>query len=292
MKRLFSKKSKKKLRSNEEEINETADDDVPGKVRVRKYLLHISIVAVFVVIIAVGLYHILTVRLEETSARTEYDQLREIFTTTPEPLEPPVDPTHPPESNNEDVPEIEPDDDIYPYIEYDSRILEILADMNPDFIGWISIENVISYPVVRGRDNLRYIHTTFAGERNRAGAIFMDYRNRNGFDDHVTILFGHRMRDGTMFSPLLNYQNRSFLQENPIITITTRDGEELTYRIFAARQTDAWDSAYSIGFTNSARAAATFPNAPAEASRFLLMSTCTANDNDDERFIVYAALEN
>ena len=118
----------------------------------------------------------------------------------------------------------------------------------------------------------------------------MDNRNRNGFDDHVAILFGHRMRDGTMFSPLLNYQSRSFMQENPTITITTREGNELTYWIFAAKKTDAWDPAYDIGFTNSAGAAETFPNTPANASRFLLLSTCTPSSDIDERFIVFAAL--
>ena len=274
---------------NEGAFNETASTEVTGKKRVRKYIPHICIVTVFVLLIAWGLYTIFVVRIEENAARSEYDHLRELFASTPEPPEPLEPPVNIPDNNDEDIPEIEPDEDIP--VEYNPDLLGLLAEINPDFIGWISIENVIDYPIVRGRDNNRYIHTTFSGERNRAGAIFMDYRNRNGFDDRVAILFGHRMRDGSMFSPLLNYQNRSFLQENPLITITTRDGDILTYRIFATRLTDAWDTAYNIGFTNSAGAAATFPNVPSGASRFLLMSTCTASSDDDERFIVFATLE-
>ena len=118
----------------------------------------------------------------------------------------------------------------------------------------------------------------------------MDYRNREGFDSYVTILFGHRTRDRTMFSPLVNYLDKSFLQENPLITITTRDGDELTYTIFAAKLTDAWDRAYEISFSDSSRAASVFPNAPADASRFLLLSTCTPSSDREERIIVYAAL--
>ena len=289
MRRLFSSKSKAKSRSQAAD-NNVAGKEVTGKKRARKYLPHICAVIVFVPLIVWGLYSVLTVRLEESAARTEYDHLREIFASTPETPEPPA---YIPEDSNEedqpDIPETDIDEDIPE--EYSPELLSLLTEINPDFIGWISIENVIDYPIVRGRDNDRYINTTFSGERNRAGAIFMDYRNRNGFDDHVTILFGHRMRDGTMFSALLNYQNRSFMQKNPIITITTRAGEELIYRIFSTRQTDAWDTAYSIGFTNSAGAAATFPNVPAGASRFLLLSTCTPNSDDDERFIVFAALE-
>jgi sortase B len=289
VRRIFSSKSKLERKSNAAAGTETASYEVTGKVRTRKYLLHICVVTVFVLLIAWGLYTVFIVRSEESAARSEYDHLRELFTSTPEPSEPAA-PQH---ENDEDDPEIEPDDDedIYSYLDYDSQLLDLLAEINPDFIGWISIENVIDYPVVRGRDNYKYINTTFSGERNRAGAIFMDNRNRNGFDDHVVILFGHRMRDGTMFSLLLNYQNRSFMQENPIITITTRDGEVLTYRIFAARQTDAWDAVYNMAFTNSTGAVASFPNAPADASRFLLMSTCTPGSNEEERFIVFAALE-
>jgi sortase B len=242
---------------------------------------------VFVLLIAWGLYSALTVRFEENAAHTEYDRLREIFASTPE--QPVPSAYEPVDNNEEDHPEALADEDATD--DYRSQLLDILAEINPDFIGWISIENVIDYPVVRGRDNDRYIYTTFSGERNRAGAIFMDYRNLNGFDDPVTILFGHRMRDGTMFSALLNYQNRLFMQENPIITITTRDGDKLIYRIFATRQTDAWDAAYDIGFINSADAAAAFPNTPAGASRFLLLSTCTPSSDVDERFIVFAALD-
>jgi sortase B len=236
-----------------------------------------------VLLIAWGVYSIFDLRIEENEARLEYDRIREIFASTPEP------PDQPQENNPEEDFDSDPDEDIY--VEFESFLLDILAEINPDFVGWISIENIIDYPVVRGRDNIKYVETTFSGERNRAGAIFMDYRNINGFDDHVTILFGHRMRDGTMFSPLLNYQDRSFMQENPIITITTRDGDELIYRIFATRVTDAWDSAFHIGFTNTAGAAATFPNVPDGASRFLLLSTCTPSSDRDERFFVFAALD-
>jgi len=95
-----------------------------------------------------------------------------------------------------------------------------------------------------------------------------------------------------MFSPLVNYLDRSFLQENPIITITTRDGNELTYRVFSAIQTDAWDEAYEIGFINPTSAVSVFPNAPVNASRFLLLSTCTPSSDRDERIIVFASLVN
>jgi len=255
----------------------------------RKYIPHFCVVIICLGLITFGIWWIFIYENEDIAARTEYDELREIFMQTPELQASP--------------PQVSPAEDIDSDIEEDYEIIEDEAEhvmrlpidelvrINPDFVGWISIENHIEYPVVRGTNNDRYMYTTFSGERNRAGAIFMDYRNRSGFNDHVAILFGHRTRDGTMFSPLVDYLDHTFLNENPIITITTRGGEELTYRVFSARQTDAWDAAYETSFINSTRAVSIFPNAPAKASRFLLLSTCTPSNDRDERIIVFAALE-
>jgi len=213
--------------------------------------------------------------VEDAVARDEYEQLRESF----------------PEIAGEHTPipeEPEEEDD-----EFDLRNLSLdeLAAINGDFVGWINANNnSIDYPVVRGRDNVRYINTTFFGSRNTAGTIFMDYRHTRGFDEHVTILYGHYTRDGSMFSSLINYLNETHRRNNPNITITTRDGRKLTYRVFAARMTNAWDEAYSIGINDSARAAEVFPNVPANASRFLLLSTCTRSADEDERILVFAAL--
>jgi SrtB family sortase len=127
------------------------------------------------------------------------------------------------------------------------------------------------------------------GSHNSAGAIFMDYRNTNNFDEHVSILYGHYTRDGSMFTALSRYLDAAFLQQNPNVTVTTRDGRSMTFRIFAAKLTDAWDIAYTVALRDPARAAEEFPNAPAEASRFMLLSTCTRSADDNERILVFAA---
>ena len=276
VRKLFSSKSKKEKQSN---------------VRYQKYIPHVCIVSICVVLIAAGVGIIFTRQIEDTAARNEYEQLRDLF----------FSPAASQEQNPEQRPEIENTTSetgyTIPEIEEDEPdnlsllLMEELAMINEDLIGWISIENYIEYPVVRGTDNDKYIHTTFSGERNRAGAIFMDYRNHGGFDDHTVILFGHLTGNGTMFAPLVNYINRSFLQENPIITITTRDGEILHYRIFYAKKTDAWDVAYETGFTGNTQAAPAFPDAPANASHFLMLSTCAPGDDKNERILVFAALD-
>ena len=250
----------------------------------KKQIIYCSLLVVGVFFIAAALRVLLGDYMEDVAARSEYEQLRAY---SPEAVQTPQNSESPDDYT-------EYDDDFESLDEENENIRALtfdeLAAINIDFIGWINAGSHIDYPVVRGRDNEKYINTTFTGARNSAGAIFMDYRNLKGFDEHVSILYGHYTRDGTMFSSLAQYLNPSFLRNNPNIRITTRDGRTLNYRVFAARQTDAWDIAYTVGISDSARASEVFPDVPANASRFMLLSTCTRGGNDDERLLVFAAL--
>jgi len=252
----------------------------------KRQIIYGSLIVVGAFLAAAALRMLIGDVVEDAAARNEYEQLR----------------AHSPTGSLDRVPGNdyiddfpEPDEYYDPEAAEEENInfralsFDELAAINRDFVGWIGIGSFIDYPVVRGSDNNKYINTTFTGNRNSAGTIFMDYRNTRNFDEHITILYGHLTRDGTMFSSLSNYLNSTFLQNNPNISITTRDGVSLTYRVFAAKQTDAWDPAYSVGFTEGTQAADVFPNVPANASSFLLLSTCTRSRNDDERIIVFAA---
>ncbi|MCL2222890.1 MAG: class B sortase [Oscillospiraceae bacterium] len=229
---------------------------------------------------------------EEAVARAEYDTLREIRfnpispqTLTDESITEEAEGSVPEAYIAEGETEEQTD-----YTALRRLAMEELYEINNDFVGWISIADLIEYPVVRGRDNVRYLNRTFTGEWNRAGAIFMDYRNELNFEETITVLYGHLTGDNTMFSELHRFRNTTFLAENPYIEITTLDGEILIYRIFATRMTDAWNLAYTLSFTDTDRAIRGFPNAPRDASRFMLLSTCTFGIDDDERFLVFAVL--
>ena len=251
----------------------------------KKYV-YISLMVVGVVLATAALRVILGDVQEDAAARTEYTQIRERFPEVSGPVS--EEPVHVVIENRDDDTIIEVDED-------DERThrelsLDELAAINRDFIGWINALHSIDYPVVRGSDNEKYINTTFFGTQNSAGTIFMDYRHSSGFDEHVVILYGHRTRDGSMFSSLESYLNPDFMRRNSNISITKRDGSRLTYTVFAAKITDAWDTAYAVGIYDSARASEVFPNAPQNASRFLLLSTCTRGTDDNERLLVFAAL--
>ena len=162
-----------------------------------------------------------------------------------------------------------------------------LSEINPDYVGWITIDNTsIDYPVVQGIDNHKYLNTTFTGERYRAGTIFMDYRIKNGFDSTLVLLHGHNMRDGTMFAGL----NHGLVNE--YITIVTQGRELLTYRIISVKVTDDNDPAYEL-IGRDKQAILDYMariNAPSGVDRFLVLSTCTGRTDEIGRLLVFATL--
>ena len=88
---------------------------------------------------------------------------------------------------------------------------EGLRKINEDLVAWIQIPGIgLDYPVVQGEDNEYYLYHTFQKENNKAGSIFLDYRNHDDFTDRRVILYGHNMKDGSMFSNLKQYQDSVF----------------------------------------------------------------------------------
>jgi len=176
----------------------------------------------------------------------------------------------------------------YTYLSaFDSEMRQI----NPDYLCWIQIENTtIDYPVVRGNDNEQYLNRSFYGERNRYGAVFMDYRCIGDYVPHI-IIYGHNSRRGDMFSDLHNFLDERYLAEHPIITLKVND-RIVEYEIYSARKTDINDPAYFLDFSTpgSFRAFAERCGAPLDAAQIITLSTCVSGNNRNERIIVQGAL--
>ena len=113
---------------------------------------------------------------------------------------------------------------------------EQLIAQNSDCVGWISVPNTrIDNPVYKTTDNDFYL--THNNKKNASvyGAIFADYRDGitvHGNSQNVT-LYGHHMKDGTMFADLHKYKKMSFYKENPVITFDTLYGTGGQYKVFA-----------------------------------------------------------
>ena len=96
---------------------------------------------------------------------------------------------------------------------------EELKSINSDYKMWIQIENTnINYPVVQGSDNDYYLKHNFRKESNISGTVFVESANDIDNDKNI-ILYGHNMRNGTMFNNITNYKEESFFNEDNKISI-------------------------------------------------------------------------
>ncbi len=99
---------------------------------------------------------------------------------------------------------------------------EELRKINPDIVGWIRIEGTrIDYPIVQTDNNETYLNTDFEGNKSGAGAIFLDYESEPDFSGRHNIIYGHHMKNGSMFKDIIKFKDETFLKEHQDIVIYT-----------------------------------------------------------------------
>ena len=105
-------------------------------------------------------------------------------------------------------------------IDFDS-----LLNRNPDVIGWIYCpDTIINYPVVQGKNNDQYLRKDLDGKYLVSGTLFADYRNGILGEDANYIIYGHNMKNGTMFSMLAKYKQQSYYDQHPVMYYLTPSG--------------------------------------------------------------------
>lgn len=184
--------------------------------------------------------------------------------------------------------------------------VDALSKINEDFVGWIYYEPLeLSYPIVRGTDNDYYTHYTFENEKNSSGAIFLDFLNKPDFSHFNTIIYGHNMRNGTMFGSLKKLLNdNTIVEEDPYLYVFTED-QVMMYEIFALYVTK--DSSHTYDLTQTAEeqqqyveyikeTADYYRELPeletplAEGTKLVTLSTCHGKHGSGNRTVVHAVL--
>ncbi len=194
----------------------------------KKFFLNSSIILLIIIAIVSG-----SILIQRKASEDEVSQL--IVNRTTDIVE---------EVESIELP-IEPKNSKYDY--KPNKNLEYLA-VNPDFTGWIEIsDTIIDYPVLRGIDNAFYLNKDIYKNSSDAGAIFMDYRNLGQFNDQHTIIYGHYMKNGTMFGGLHEYKEETYFNTHDTIKISGLYGEK-TYTIFSAYIVSADDYKLEINF--------------------------------------------
>lgn len=174
-----------------------------------------------------------------------------------------------------------------------------LKEINSDVVAWLRFEepSVISYPVVLGIDNDKYLTTTFEGKKNAAGTLFIDMVNSGDFSDRNTFIYGHNMKNGAMFGRLREYKSADFYKAHPYFYIYTPDGKESTYQVFSVAIVKDTSDSYTKVFASDEEYADYLQYIKGlsrydtgvevdAGSQIVSLSTCT-NVRDDERLLVH-----
>ena len=231
---------------------------------------------------AYNLYHIYT---EYKKGSDEYNQIEQMAVTTRDPDAPVVE-----EGGTEET-----GPTLTAPISVD---FETLRSVNEDVIGWIYVEALddISYPVVKGPDNSTYLHMTYERNYNFAGTIFIDCANSGDFSDCNTLVYGHNMKNGSMFGQLKKFSSsKETYQKSKYFWILTPE-KDYRYEIVSAYTTGSTSDTYTLfkgpgaefeQYLKDIRSRSEIQTEAREMNikdKIVTLSTCTGNEAT--RFVV------
>ena len=245
------------------------------------------VIAVLSVVIAVSLFMLGKTILGYTSNRSSYRDIQDaaiiprLPTTTAEPGE-------------EDTAETTKTSEIPFDVDWD-----MLRKTNPDIVAWLYCpDTIINYPVVQTSDNEKYLTTNFSGKSNAGGALFADYNSVIGIRASHLIIYGHNMKDNSMFGTLKNYGDEAYYREHPIFYLLTPDQAyrvDLLDCLTIDATMDNYPTYFSEGgslesYVGRISSGAYWVNSSADYAnhQLLTMSTCTSADT--ERLILQGVM--
>lgn len=171
---------------------------------------------------------------------------------------------------------------------------------NPDIIAWVYVPDTeISFPVVQGVDNAFYLNHTTKKEYNNRGSIFLDFRAQSDFSDDNSIIYGHSVEGGGMFTNIKYYSEASFFEAHPVFYLLTPsmnyECEIMTYakaKDGSVYYTSSFGS-YREEVLGQLKANALYTRElDTQDVRFVTLSTCDLDYgfNSDQRLILTAAM--
>lgn len=257
-----------------------------------KWIL-IAMILLFAAVFVFSGWKLTEQQREYRSGEDTYTGLEE-YIDIPEAIQPETERTETPSLSDEEVRQ-EEDTTEWPVVDFDA-----LREVNPDIVAWIYLEDTkINYPVVQGDDNSYYLKHMFEGSWNSAGCIFLDSRNERDLSDRHSIIYGHHMKNDTMFSGLDNYKKQEFYDTHPTILLMT-PARNYKIEVFAGYVASVEDDAWELGFTaagyedwlTAAKDKSCFTSAiePGVSDKVVTLSTCSYEFNN-ARFVVVGVLK-
>mgnify|MGYP002511639225 CR=1 FL=1 len=184
---------------------------------------------------------------------------------------------------------------------------DLQTNTNEDIYAWIYIpDTVIDYPVLQHpTDNIYYLNYNLDGSKGYPGCIYTENYNAKDFSDPVTVLYGHNMKNGTMFAGLHRYGDSEYMEYHPYVYLYTED-KLYVYEVFAAYEYSDEHLLYEKDYTEESifdgyikkiydlHSMSTVLREDVEVTtqdRLLTMSTCIST-KPNNRFLVQAVLVN
>lgn len=179
---------------------------------------------------------------------------------------------------------------------------DTLAEINKDIIGWLYMPALqLSYPIVQGEDNDYYLKHTYEGVKNSSGSIFIDAENKSDFSEPNTFVYGHNMKNDSMFGTLKELiYHQEWIDLNPEVYIYTKN-HAFKYKIFACYQTTTSGFTYFLSeneeqlqnYLEKVQMVNLYENGKnidmKDKNQIITLSTC-AGANTNQRTIVHAYL--
>ena len=238
---------KEELAELEKERGEVPEDNAVSEEKKKKksndktsIILRI-VILILLIVFVVSAYNVIHIQRGYKEGEQLYEQTANKF-VTPKQNKPKNG------SNAPEVTTITPEGEV---VVIDSEVpitvdFEALKAINPDIIGWIYCEGtVISYPVLHGATNDTYLRHSYEKKYLISGSIFIDAANESDWSDSNTIIYGHHMKDGSMFATLEKWCDQDYFDAHPVMYLLT---PEQNYRIelFSAYTTSATSDTYTI----------------------------------------------
>ena len=187
-------------------------------------------------VFAFSAYKLLSIWMEYKEGVDEYDNLKQFAVTAPVG-----------DDNGEvtiDTPGDAPEAEVEPGPQINFKELKAI---NEDVVGWLYVEAIeeINYPIVHGKDNDYYLHRTVQQTYNFAGSIFLEATNKSDFSDPHNIVFGHNMKNGSMFGQLKKFRDPEVYNKSRYFWICTPK-KNYKYEIFSVQEVLSGGDAYLL----------------------------------------------
>lgn len=241
---------------------------------------------------AISIFMIVRYYADEKKAADSYSDMLEFVVTEGDEETETTEPSETDGTVSDTTPETEPAQEKQPVkIDFDQLLTQY-----PDTVGWLYCEGTpINYPVMQSSDNDYYLRRLPDGTYNTAGSLFADYRCGEIGETNNYIIYGHNMKNGTMFSSLTKYKSQSYYDEHPVLYLYTPEGD---YKIeliagFVSKPTGEvyhTDQIYEQVLEYCSRSTFCSDVVPNNEDTYITLSTCSY-EYENARFVVIGILK-